>query len=511
MHGKCFLIVLLFFFFSNAFGQQLINFTDGSTIPDYSSRILNQDINLNHNYDKLELIVDINHSWINDLELEITNPEGNKAIIFSRLGNGSCFGCDGEDILMTFADDAWISYDSLNGTCGVKPAYSGQSKPMQSLDDLLSGDPNGAWTIEIKDIWPCESGMINDLSLNFSNYLPPACTEISYPPDQGENILLNATLTWEPVVSANGYLLNIGTESGLYDIIHEMDLGNTNSYQLDLDTCNKLHYASIIPYNNYGTASACQEISFLTEFVTAEAPDSLEICKGDTIQLFVSGGVHYEWSPIDFLDSPFSNDPLFFGQENTDYTLIVSNENGCLDTAYITLEVNEINFQIDTINHVRLNSSGFIEVSVDGDPDQFSFLWSGPNGFMEDTEDIDGLEIGAYTLNIEDLQSGCSLDTLIFVDDLTNISLNNNKSDLRIYPNPFQNNIILDWEMKKNTSVQVQLFSSTGVNQFEMTSEKMQDIINLNTSELLPGIYLLKVLDEHSGVQQSYLLIKCVQ
>ncbi len=52
-------------------------------------------------------------------------------------------------------------------------------------------------------------------------------------------------------------------------------------------------------------------------------------------------------------------------------------------------------------------ADGSIAMNVSGATPPYTFVWSGPNGFTANTEDISGLAAGAYTLTITD-DNGCS-------------------------------------------------------------------------------------------------------
>jgi gliding motility-associated-like protein len=52
--------------------------------------------------------------------------------------------------------------------------------------------------------------------------------------------------------------------------------------------------------------------------------------------------------------------------------------------------------------------NGAISITISGSAGPFTYAWTGPNGFTAATEDISGLEPGAYSVNVTDNVSGCS-------------------------------------------------------------------------------------------------------
>lgn len=508
MRSFSFISIFILSFLTGLEAQQLFTFTDGALLPDYDSRVFQLEISPDDNYDRLELILDVKHTWVNDLELSISNPAGEKIMVFSRLGDADCFGCDGDDLVLTFSDHSAISYDSLNRSCSTQPAFGGTAQAMESLDALLSSGAAGNWSIEIKDYWPQEDGFINDLSLLLSKNLPPSCTSIIYPEDQSENILINDLLEWESVENATGYLLNLGTESGVYDLYEELDLAAADSFKVTALECDAQYFVQILPYNDYGIASSCNETTFFTEYVVAEAPEFFEKCYGDSITLKASGSTYYRWTPSEWFVDPNIAEPVFFGNDDLEVTVTVSNENACSDSLTINIYVNIIEFQIDTINHVRVNQPGFIEISVDGLPDQFLYAWTGPDGFTSNKQDIDSLEIGCYALTIEDVINGCLLDTLICVDDLTHAVEKGDQSALLYFPNPFDDKLFIKVPTTQGSSHLIQILSVEGQVLFRQQLKAGEENFTIATGNLPPGLYLLCLKEKGSKKRQIYPLIK---
>lgn len=67
-------------------------------------------------------------------------------------------------------------------------------------------------------------------------------------------------------------------------------------------------------------------------------PDSL-VCPGERVQLGASGGISFEWSPANLLDSAQSQTPnaTIFGP--TQFSVFTTDEHGCTDVATVTLDI----------------------------------------------------------------------------------------------------------------------------------------------------------------------------
>lgn len=485
-----------FFLVNYGSGQDTLNFTEGTALIDYGTRTIVGDFNSNSSFNKLSLYINLSHGWVNDLELNITNPAGTKTSVFKRLGTGDCFGCDGANMDIIFFDGAQIDYDSLNKTCNNEPAYSGSARAMESLDLLLETDPNGTWTVEVIDHFPDETGFITDLVLEFSSYLAPECS-LELFPENGENdVSVNTEIEWQAVANASGYYLNLGYKSSAYNIYDKLDVGKVLSYDPGLLLCGQDYYFQVIPYNDFGEASGCVEHYFNTEYLEAYSAGDVEICKGSTADLSVTAGYNYVWSPELFLSDPYDSDPVFSGDSSITYTVIVTNENGCMDTLNVGVLVNSVGLNIDSVDHVRLNSLGFIDISMDDPEGEYFFEWKGPNGYYSNAEDPDSLEIGCYDLSVMDLKTGCTLDTTICVDDLTGVGREFSTTVFKVYPNPFKDEIMIYQESTQTKRFVVSLFDIYGrelaLNNWSFKDSKM----HISTSGLPAGTYLLKILTE---------------
>ena len=94
------------------------------------------------------------------------------------------------------------------------------------------------------------------------------------------------------------------------------------------------------------------------------------------------------------------------------YTVIFTDENGCIDSTSFTIESETqivINHNIQQIS-CYYNSDGFIDISVEGGVTPYDYNWVGPNDFTSSTEDIQNLSEGNYEINVID-NNNCSIYT----------------------------------------------------------------------------------------------------
>ncbi|WP_207492482.1 gliding motility-associated C-terminal domain-containing protein [Aridibaculum aurantiacum] len=104
--------------------------------------------------------------------------------------------------------------------------------------------------------------------------------------------------------------------------------------------------------------------------------DSVNICKGDSIQLQASGGVAYTWKPATGLSSAAVSSPNASPNSSIRYQVIVQDQQGCTDSAIVTVAVHDkptVNAGADVViaegQAIQLNGS------IQGDAD---FIWMPP-------------------------------------------------------------------------------------------------------------------------------------
>ena len=97
------------------------------------------------------------------------------------------------------------------------------------------------------------------------------------------------------------------------------------------------------------------------------------------------------------------------------YTLILSNDNSCSDTiTYTILEPSDL--VINLVDSSNVSCAGFndgaIDIEVTGGNGNVTYSWAGPNGFSDNTQDLNNLECGLYDVVVID-PVGCNTSILI--------------------------------------------------------------------------------------------------
>ena len=146
----------------------------------------------------------------------------------------------------------------------------------------------------------------------------PGCTMLNSPLDGAIDVNVGANLSWNYAAGATGYRITIGTAAGTGDIINNLDVGNTLSFNPPADfPPGTTIYVRVVPYNENGNASSCSEESFTTGEL-GDPPGCTELITP------LDGATNVELSPliewvavpdatgykVDIGKSPFINDVL---------------------------------------------------------------------------------------------------------------------------------------------------------------------------------------------------------
>ena len=123
-----------------------------------------------------------------------------------------------------------------------------------------------------------------------------------------------------------------------------------------------------------------------------------------------SGSPLYDLNgPVTIIDDPTG---IFNNLPGGTYT-VTAHDGGSCTTTDVTPDIVIINpvpvgVNIESVTHVNCygDSDGAIDITPTGGAPNYTFAWTGPNGFAANTEDISGLGPGDYNLTITDA-NGC--------------------------------------------------------------------------------------------------------
>ncbi len=217
--------------------------------------------------------------------------------------------------------------------------------------------------------------------------------------------------------------------------------------------------------------------------VTASASET-EVCFGYEVTFNGDGAEVYEW------DMGVTNDePIAMETAGTNiFTVIGTDDNGCENTASVTVEVLDEIVVTSTLTDEILGGDGAIDVSVSGGAPGYTFDWDNDGtGDFDDTEDLTDLVGGLYTLVVMD-DNGCT--TTVVIDLTSQVSISNIElAKIVLYPNPTTDNIIIQ-------SPEAFVYSIVTINGKTILNGNGVKNEEISLSEFAKGIYFVNLTIE---------------
>jgi extracellular elastinolytic metalloproteinase len=114
----------------------------------------------------LDVVLGISHTWVGDLVITLTSPNGTVVTLFDRPGvPGSTFGCSSDNINAVADDEAILTFE--NHCNPSNPAYNpGEhyqpNQPLAAFDGMSLA---GAWMLRVTDHVSSDTGTLNSWCL----------------------------------------------------------------------------------------------------------------------------------------------------------------------------------------------------------------------------------------------------------------------------------------------------------------------------------------------------------
>ncbi|MEO8087812.1 MAG: T9SS type A sorting domain-containing protein [Bacteroidota bacterium] len=125
---------------------------------------------------------------------------------------------------------------------------------------------------------------------------------------------------------------------------------------------------------------------------------------------------------------------------------------------------------------------------------------------------ISGLMAGTYTLCGLDSMGCTSCDTFIVLDDPTNTSLDFNRNEFNVFPNPSKGLATVRFRSRQASIVTLNLFDATGRKTEIPSDEKYcnagENIFLIDTKEIPPGCYYIELRSSVQSMIAKFVVIK---
>lgn len=219
------------------------------------------------------------------------------------------------------------------------------------------------------------------------------------------------------------------------------------------------------------------------------------------IEITIEGGISpyttYLYNANQENISTESGDLISFNNlESGDYYYSVLDSNGCLITGdeiiFNINQPNEIIIELNETGGVSCNNSedGFIDITVSGGNPNYSYVWVNPMGDSLNTEDLQNVSGGNYSLTLTD-QNGC--------EELFSIEINENEAV----------SFDVDFEDCNVNDIEISINASGGIPNYFYSLSYDNNIVDSNTNGNFEGLeageYLVSVNDSNNCESESYI------
>ncbi len=372
------------------------------------------------------ITVQINHTWTGDLSATLTSPSGAVLQLFSQPGvPASSFGCDGDNINVTFDDQASATADDFENGCGNAPAFSGSYQPISPLSALNGTNYTGTWTLKVTDNYAEDGGSLVAWSMSFcvgatnldatietnnplsvlagnSADVETAYLEANYSGTAAQAVYTVLVLPEFGQLLLNGNPVAVGStftqadiDAGLLSYQHGGGLEDADVFQFDFVDQN----------NGAWYHGGLFDIVILQNSLAVSAEQTQSVaCNGDAsgeITVDAVGGT----APLSYSlnGGPQQGNNVFAGLSAGSYTIVVTDENGFSATT------NEVVIgEPSTISASASTTDYDVTVTASGGTGNLSYSLDGQN--FQSSNVFEGLANGFYTITVQD-ENGCSTTT----------------------------------------------------------------------------------------------------
>ncbi|MFN5209330.1 MAG: CUB domain-containing protein [Bacteroidota bacterium] len=378
---------------------------------------------------------------------DINTSGGGNITFYLEIGNGSvpCEAVDpGEDILLEFSNNNGLTWTGM-GTY-APGAYD-------TFTPVVVSIPAAAQTVSTRFRWsqPAQSGA------GFDNWaIDNVQIQLS-----GNNL----TYAWSPAsgLSATNIANPIANPN------------NTTTYQVTVTNNNcSVSFPVAVSIINTNTASI------------SSSPTGNNLCFGDSLYLFATGGASYLWSNGD------TSQTIRIGAPGS-YSVQVTYPGGCSSTsAPFQVIQNTLSASISQINPGCPSCcDGSVTLTPTDGVLPYQYSWTPATGSGQGTPTLSGLCEGIYLVTVTDAV-GCSAQNgANLLAAPTSLKDTPGEMDIRVFPNPFDHRFTLVFN--NNTFGTVVLLQDMLGKTLTQKILQGENTVLFETEKLSPGIYFLEI------------------
>ncbi|MEL6534985.1 MAG: reprolysin-like metallopeptidase [Bacteroidota bacterium] len=214
--------------------------------------------------------LDITHSWIEDLEITLSDDQGNS----NFLVDGICGNAD--DLFLSFSDNGMPAVD-----IPCPPTDRQVYQPQTAFSVFNDLDPTGTWTLSITDQFNDDGGSLNDWALEIC-VLPEFITLVALLQDDDETVIVS----WESTDATDivEWEVQQAVNDGFFETLEVVDASVTTYTVTGLQSGTRYSYR----------VRGIQGDGFRTDFSNISAPAIPVAIPNPPTQLVVSSLLDYQ-------------------------------------------------------------------------------------------------------------------------------------------------------------------------------------------------------------------------
>lgn len=308
------------------------------------------------------------------------------------------------------------------------------------------------------------------------------------------------------------FILNIPLIDGTYTMVVKDEDGGLNGQddECDFYTFNKLSDGILV---NGGSSVDLTILHPVDTIQTSDSvyvypvPDQPEVfyeapliwCENEMVTLNSSYSTGNQWM-LNGMPINGATEQQWLVLESGNYSVVHTNDFGCASES----EVEEITFIALPTIPIYNNTNNLLQVVVPAIlPNDYSLQWYYENTILPGETELSYCmtQTGSYTLIVTDNETGCTnsytnnqnynaeyVCGVLGIEDLTN-------EDLKIYPNPFQENLFVEFSLDEVSDFQINVFDIVGR---KMILDKQDNFIGdfnkkYTFDNWSAGVYLMEI------------------
>lgn len=490
-------------------------------VPNYMD---NPNIQLEH----IIVCVDIEHSYLGDLEIILTCPDGSDIILqeYGTGGGGVYLGepIDDEGLdpgipytycWTPFAENGTLSQSSTSGGSSL-PA--GNYSPQESFDQLLDCPNEGNWIISFEDYLGIDNGFVFSWSLGLVISDSLLFEDVDFD-----------TISYVPQMADQYWVLPDGTE--VYDSEVDVAIADTTyTYHIVDDLGCEMSYDLVLEFEDEYTCLGC------IPYPNSDVPIGFNICPGDSVVLwgntFYDAG-NYSIYPdtsiyclelIDVIVSEYPTDyeisviPTLEGEEEGSITITTNgyyiiDDNGdyittmdslasgtyvvdfispvdCIISDTVFVGSYQLLFaQVEVSDGFTSSSTFSVEVFISGGWGDYTIEWSTGE---TDIVAIDGLGEGNHWVTVTD-ELGNEFTVNFYAGNSSSYDLSIFNS-IDIHPNPANDLLHINAVFVNNYDYNFAIYDLLGKNILSKSGNGNDINTSENIEHIPTGVYLLRIM-----------------